>query len=331
MDSALDLKFKKLMSEYFKEKKYSPTYLSKTSKPFLFKKRNLKKPRTYIIFPSNNGNDNNNIPQKTNSSSNIVFIKLKSAIKKDNKKVIKLNSFKPTYNSVITVDKNTNYRFLERGKKLVSSDILQDKTFSKLGSGQLSINSLVTQVMENKNKNRKNIYMKKNISDFELNKLHNLQLTPLKEIKLSTKMTKFAMLNNLYHKYSSTSSGCVKNKNNEDIYSDRYYKQGNKTDFLFKDNSQVYLTNYNPKKNFNFNNIYKRNLNLPENQKANNNIINKDNKIYIDCLLSKAGSDINAKKIFPKNNGKTVCNIQKENSYVRIQNLEKVFSEIMKK
>ena len=331
MDTALDLKFKKLMSEYFKnkEEKYNPIYLSKTSKPFLFKKRNLKKPRTYIIFPLNNENEKKNIPQKNNSTSNIVFIKLKNTNKNANKKAIKLRSFKPTNYSKKTVEKNTNNAFLK--KKFVSSDILQDKAFTKLGSGQLSINSLVNQVMENKNKNIKNQYMKKNISDLELNKLHNLQLTPLKEKKLSIKMTKFVMLNNLYHKYSSTLSGSVRNKNNEDIYSDRYYKRGNKTEYLLRDNSHVYLTNYDPNKYFNFNNIYKRNLNLPQNQKANNNIINKDNKICIDCLLSKVDSDINAKKIFPKNNGKTIYNIQKENSYVRIQNLDNVFSEIMKK
>ena len=330
MDSALDLKFKQLMSEYNKnkEEKFNPLYLSKKSKHFLFKKHNLKKPRTYIIFPLNQ--DNNtvnkciNVPHKNNSTNHIVYIKLKNTDSKDDKKIIKLKPFKPTKLSKNNIDKNTNYRIFEKGKNLVSSDILQDKTFTKLGLGQLRINSLFS------SKNKKSEYLKKNISDSELNKLHNLQLEPLKEIKLSRKMTKFAMLNNLYHKYSSTLSGSITNKNNEYISFDKYYKKRNENDFLLKDN-QFYLTYYNPNKYFNFNNIYKRNLNIPENQNANNKIINKDNKIYIDCLLSKVDSDINAKKIFPKNIGKTIYNLQKENSYIRIQNLDNVFTKIMKK
>ena len=143
-------------------------------------------------------------------------------------------------------------------------------------------------------------------------------------------MTKFALLNNLYHKYSSTFSGCANNKDKENSESDRYYKNRNNNEFLIDYNSQVYLTYFNPKKYFNFNNIYKRNLNLPD-KKVNNRIINKDNKIYIDCLLSSVDSNINAKKIFPKNFGKTVYNLQKDHSYLRIQNLDKIFTEILKK
>ena len=341
MDSALDLKFKRLMNEYFqnKEEKLNPIYFSQTSKPFLFKKRNLKKPKSNIIIPKNiNVNKNK---EKSNSSNNIIYIKLKSAYKRDNKdnrKIIKLKPFKPITNySMKTLYKRNTCRILYPENQLVSTDILQDKSFTKLGIGQLSINSLYNQIQDgsnnnNDNKNRKSEYLKKNISDFELNKLHNLQLTPLKEKKRLRKMTKFAMLNNLYHKYSSTLSGSVQNEK-KDNDNDKYYKKVNKNnnDILSKDNSQIYLTHYYPNKYFNFNNIYKRNLNKPENQNANNRIINKDNKIYIDCLLSKVDSDIKTKSIFPKNIGKTIYNLQKENSYLRIQNLDNVFSEIMKK
>ena len=92
------------------------------------------------------------------------------------------------------------------------------------------------------------------------------------------------------------------------------------------------MTYYDPNKYFNFNNIYKRNINLPlENQKMNNKIINKDKKIHINCLFSKAEYDINTTKIFPKSLGKTIYNLQKENSYIRIQNLDNIFSQILKK
>ena len=327
MDSTLDIKFKNLMNEYYpnKDDKLNPIFLSKTFKPFLFKKRKLKKPKSHVILPINNKTDSR---QKNKSSVNIVFIKLKNTNKKERKNInmIKLKPFISKPLLINNSDRNIHYRSYVTDKKLISTDILQDKTFFKLGLGQLSINSLFNQ----ENKNKKNEYFKKKISDIELNKLHDLQLTPSKEKKSFKKMTKFAMLNNLYHKYSSTSSGNIINKKNSEYYNDKYFKQENKKEY-YKCNSPVYLTHYDQNKNFNFINIYKRSLNLPGINKNNNIIIDKDRKIYIDCLLSKVGSDINAKKIFPKNFGKTIYNLQKENLYIRIQNLDNIFSEIMKK
>ena len=325
MDSALDIKFKQLMSEYYpkKEEYYNPFYFSKY-KPFLGVKTKLKKKKSQTIFPNNINNK-----QKNDSSNNIIFIKLKSPEQRDNKPKIKLKSYKQLPLSITTSDKNTNCRLNNKHKKLVTSDILQDKAFSILGKGQLRIHSLINQIKENKDKNKKNYYIKKNLSEFELNKLHNLQLTPLKEKKISRRMTKFAMLNNLYHKYSSTLSGSFNNKNdNNNIES--YYKKS-KNNKEFEKNNHIYLTYYDKNKGFNFNNIYKRNLNLPDNQNNNNKIINKDRKICIDCLFSRVDSDINSKKIFPKDKGKTIYNLQKENSYIRIQNLDNIFTQILKK
>lgn len=326
MDTPLDKKFKQLMSEYNykKEKKINPFYFLEKSKPFLFKKRNIRKHLSNkIISPTNNIDIN----QQNNSSNNIIFIKLNNSSKKEEKKTHKLKESRPLSLSINMSDKNTDCRQLKREQKLVGSDILQDKTFFKLGQGQLSIHSLLNKSQKIKYDNN---YNKKSINEIDLNKLHNLQLAPLKEKQILRKMTKFAMLNNLYHKYSSTSSGNIKSRNN-DYEKDKYYKRGNKDDFFLKNNTQIYMTYYDPNKFFNFYNIYKRNLNLPENQQINSKIINKDRKIYIDCLLSKVDSDINTKKIFPKNYGKTIYNLQKDSSYLRIQNLDNIFSKIMKK
>ena len=164
---------------------------------------------------------------------------------------------------------------------MASTDILQDKTFYKLDQNQFCINSLINQLKENKNGRNHVINIRRNISELDLNKLCNLKLTPVKEKKnliVQTRKTKFALLTNLYHKYSSTSSGSIK-KNKDDSMIDKYYKKVNSDDELKKENSQFYLTYYNPNLIYNFNNIYKRNLNFPGNQKNNNNIINKDNKI----------------------------------------------------
>lgn len=329
MDTPLDIKFKQLMSEYNykKEKKVKPFYFLQKSKHFLFKKRNIKKHLSNkLITPTNNININ----QQNDSSNNIIFIKLNNSYKKEEKKTHKTHKLKesrPLSLSINMSDKNTDCRQLKREQKLVGTDILQDKTFCKLGQGQLSIHSLFNKLQ---NKKYDKNYNKKSISVIDLNKLHNLQLTPLKEKQILRKMTKFAMLNNLYHKYSSTSSGNIKTRN-IDYNKDKYYKKGNKDEFFLKNNTQIYLTYYDPNKLFNFYNIYKRNLNLPDNQQINNKIINNDRKICIDCLLSKVDSDINTQKIFPKNYGKTIYNLQKDNSYLRIQNLDNIFSKIMKK
>ena len=47
--------------------------------------------------------------------------------------------------------------------------------------------------------------------------------------------------------------------------------------------------------------------------------------------MSNTNSEINTKKIFPKLNGKTIYNLQKDNTYIRIQNLDNIFYKIMKK
>ena len=315
MDSPLDLKFKRLMRTYFpgKKEKINPKYITKMSQPYLFKQIKLQK-----------GYSKKKISKKKFSESpNILFIKLKNSHKAYTNKGFKLNHFSPK-----TVSSNSI-----KDIKLASTDILQDKTFYKLDQNQFCINSLINQLKENKNGRNHVINIRRNISELDLNKLCNLKLTPVKEKKnliVQTRKTKFALLTNLYHKYSSTSSGSIK-KNKDDSMIDKYYKKVNSDDELKKENSQFYLTYYNPDLIYNFNNIYKRNLNFPGNQKNNNNIINKDNKIHINCLMSKINSKINTKKIFPNINGKTIYNLQKDNTYMRIQNLDNIFYEIMKK
>ena len=314
MDSPLDIKFKRLMSEYFpgKQDKINPKYITQINQPYLFRKIKLQKRYSKKKLPNKN----------LRESPNILFIKLKSPHKYYNDNTFKLTH----YSKIVKSNSNTNI-------KLASTDILQDRAFYKFGQKQFYINSLINQLKENKIGRNYDINIRRNISEIDLNKLYNLKLTPVKEKKdlnPQTRKTKFAMLTNLYHKYSSTSSGCIK-KNRDDSKIDKYYKKVNSDDDLMKENPEFYLTYYNPNVIYNFNNIYKRNLNLPGNQKNNNKIIKKDNKIHINCLMSNTNSKINRKKIFPKINGKTIYNLQKDNTYMRIQNLDNIFYEIMKK
>ena len=321
MDSALDIKFKKLMNEYYPDKneKLNPLYFTHISKPFLIKKK--KKLKKYL---SNNTLLSSNINKNKHNNNDIIFVQIKNTYKKDkrNNRTLKESQSISLSDNNNTIYKNNDSSF-KKEKKLASPDILQDKSLLKLGKGQLSINSLFNQL---KNRNNGNAYINKKYNVYDLNKKYNLVLTPLKQKKMIRRMTKYAMLNNLYHKYSSASSGNKKIKNND---VDKYYNKTKDNKNLMDEN--LYLTCYGPNKCFNFYNIYKRNLNIPVNQKINSKIINKDNKIYIDCLLSKVDSDIiNTKKIFPKSYGKTIYNLQKDHSYLRIQNLDNIFSKIMK-
>ena len=315
MDSPLDLKFKRLMREFFpgKKEKINTKYIIQINQPYLSKKIKLQKRYSKkTIFN-----------KKLCESPKILFIKLKNPHKEYSNNRFKLTHFIPK-----TISSNST-----KDIKLASTDILQDKTFYKFDQKQFSINSLINQLKENKNERNHDINIRRNISEFEINKLCNLKLTRMKgekNLNVQARKTKFAMLTDLYHKYSSTSSGCIK-KNKDDSKIDKYYKKINSDDELMKENSKFYLTYYKPNLIYNFNNIYKRNLNLPGNQKNNNKIINKDNKIHINCLMSNTNSEINTKKIFPKLNGKTIYNLQKDNTYIRIQNLDNIFYKIMKK
>jgi hypothetical protein len=327
MDTQLDLKFKKLMNEYFpnKNEKLNPLYFTQISKRSLSKKKYIFKKNlsNNLLIPSSPITNKN---KQNNASNDFIFIQTKNTYKKDNRKQKALKESKSLSLSMNNSIYKNNDSSFKKEKKLATPDILQDKSLFKLGKGQLSINSLLNQ-FKNRNKHDDNDYIKKNSNVINLHKINNLILTPLKHKKILRRMTKFAMLNNLYHKYSSTSSGNRKLENN-DI--DKYYIKKKDKKYLIKDKPKIYLTYYDPNKIFNFYNIYKRNLNLPDNQRINNIIINKDSKIYIDCLLSKVDSDINTGKIFPKSFGKTIYNLQKDNSYIRIQSLDNIFSKIMK-
>ena len=317
-DSALDIKYKRLMNKYYSKenKKLFHIFLyKKISKPFTVCQRTKKKKK--LILASRNHNINQT--QQTNST-----VKPKNPKNYNNKNKFVLKKYKSlSINTVnkdsIEKDKKTN----NENKNLVSPDILQEKSIFLSLRKQFSINSLInTQLKENREK--KIQCMKKNISQINLKKRYNI--APKEgEKKEEKKLTRFALRNNLYFKYSSILSGGKRRIKNNDDNENKYYYSSKKTD----ENSKQHLTISEPNKEFNFNNVYKRNLNLP-NIKVNQQIINKDEKIYLNCLFSKINANLNANKIINNNKVKTIYNIQNENSYKRIHLLDKVFSNLMK-
>ena len=313
MDSVLDIKFKRLINKYYQREDY------KLNQIFLHKK--VSKPYTVIQRKNKNSqltlstkNDRNH-SQQTNSK----MIKPRK-MNNNNKNKFILKRFKSL--SINNVSKETIETKSDNEKSnLVSSDILKEKSILLSLRKQFSINSLINNKL--RNQENKIEFFKKNISESNL-KINQDKIHKIEEKKGNKRLSKFAMRNNLYFKYSSILSGAKKNIKNNDNDNDYYYRVKK-----IKENNKEHLTHSEPNNAFNFNNIYKRNLNLP-NLKINKQIINNDEKIYINCLFSKINAKLNAKKIFKNYKVKTIYNIQEEDSYKRIHSLDMIFSKLMK-
>ena len=315
MDSALDIKFKKLMNRYYSKKDY------KLSQMFLYKKAaiKMKKKRPKIIISVRN---------YTNKTQPINSMVKPKNVKYNNKNKFILKRYKSlSINTInkesIEKDKNSD----NENKNLVSSDILQEKSIFLSLRKQFSINSLINNKLnDTKEFKEKTVHLlKKNSSQINLKKRYGINRKEEEKKGGDKKLTRFALRNNLYFKYSSILSGGRKKIKNNDDNQNKYYYRLKST----KENNKERSIHSEPNNNFNFNNIYKRNLNLP-NLKINRQIINNDEKIYINCLFSKINAKLNANKIIYKNTVKTIYNIQNENSYKRIHSLDKIFSKLMK-
>lgn len=315
MDSNLDIKYNELVSKYYRKGKQK---LKQLNQNIIFKKilkpsaLNQRKNNRYkLSLPTKN---DKSLSQRNNS-----IIKTMKIYNNKNKFMLKkYKSLSINTNNPETIENNSN----NERKKLVSSDILQEKSILLSLRKQFSINSLFnTKLIENKD--MKMQIFKKNLSELDIKKKYSI--VPIKEEKKADKkMTKFAMRNKLFFKYSSILSGgnIRKTRNeNENIF---YYKIKKS-----QENNKEHPTSSEPNNEFNFNNIYKRNLNLP-NLKINKQIINNDDKIYINCLYSEINAKLNEKKLFPKSNIKSIYHIKDGNSYKRIRSLDKKLSKLLK-
>ena len=68
--------------------------------------------------------------------------------------------------------------------------------------------------------------------------------------------------------------------------------------------------------------------NIKEN---NNKRIEINNRIYINCLLSKVQTELDIDKIIFKNNGKTIYELDKELSYKRLKKFEGIIKKLCTK
>ena len=178
------------------------------------------------------------------------------------------------------------------------------------------------------------------------------------------KYTKIGKLSKLFQYYSSDTNNSIKNYKNYNKFTNSTYRTKSvdlninenkvitKNDYCDSDNntfevikdtceddSNTFLTklnnyNYNSskrKKNeFNVSRLIKKRCSLSDIKRNNEEIINNDKMIYIDCLISKFNKDISVKKILYKYIDKTLYEFEDNPSYKRIKDFENNITNILK-
>ncbi len=196
----------------------------------------------------------------------------------------------------------------------------------------------------------------RNNLNYNLNSKQETNKENFIKLNLKRKLTKIGLLNNLYHKYSSVSND-VNNSNTIDTNSQNKEKKIE----IFNDNSSnisidlgkeisEMTNNINKNNHINGRNrtfltkmtkstdnidinkiIYRHNNEIWNIKKKNEGIIDIDQKIYINCLLSKVESNIQRDKIVYENNGKTIYEFDKEFSYRRLKRFENLINKLIAK
>ena len=174
--------------------------------------------------------------------------------------------------------------------------------------------------------------------------------------KFMRKLTKVGLLTNLYQKYSSVnnnkdnfnkineikseSKDCSSNvsfdlgkeisKINNNFSKDTYINLSNLQ--YSKDNigEKIFLTKIKSNNyNLDISKIINRYNNYILSIKKNNyKRLDINNKIYINCLLSKVQTELDIDKIVYKNNGKTIYELDKELSYKRLKKFENIINRL---
>ena len=251
---------------------------------------------------------------------------------------------------LIIKNKKINERYKEIKKEendfISTSGMINRKMLNDNKKSKITISSLINVnknnfLMGDKYKSLDNIH--------QINEIYNLNLDLKKnnlniKNKLKRKLTKFGLLTNLFHKYSSVNNinsndKKMNNKKNEekvdyDEYSSNISFDLGKELSLVNNNyagGSTFLTKLKDiNDNIDISNIINRHNNLIWSIKKNNNkIIDKDKNIYINCLLSKVKGELERDKIMYKNNGKTIYELDKEWSYKRIKKFENIINKFI--
>ena len=304
---------------------YGKNYVDNSKDPLLMKKKNLKKKT------EKEGTDKSIIDNNNNNSLNN---KIKRILKRK-----KSDSDLPTiYRSRLRNINLLRYpNYYNRGK-LIESELMDSKIYNTNIPRKLGIYSFMNKLPGNQSL----IENYKSIKDINIiNDKYNLNLN-LKPKEFDSKIFKgkkytiFGMLHKLFAYYSSPES--INKSSNESIE-----KEKDNDLQLYNNDTNTFLTKLNIYSNgnsslstqkendyFDINKLLQRKYSYGKENKNNENIINNDKKIFIDCLLSKMNS-LNIRKILYKYIDKTIYGIAKEPFYRRYKTFEKRIKKILKK
>ena len=262
--------------------------------------------------------------------------------------------------------KNMNEKYFDT--LLFDSGIFNEKDYYQKNLQKVKLSNIIN--LKSKDPlEYQNIYPRiENIN--KLNEKYNLNLdlthlnNKVNTIKKSRRMSIKGLLNCLYNKYATASPTGIytdnMNNNNKikkkhkirrksqlslitsNSQNDNSDSENNansidilKKNFISEDNSNTFITKLNIPK--------KETLNVAENIKKikklknkikferNNNIINHDQKITIDCLRSNYDSKIQQKKLLYKYIDKTTFELQDEPLYKKVKKFESLIDKIIKK
>ena len=243
-------------------------------------------------------------------------------------KILRLNNNSQEHN--IKKSKSGTNLYLEKEQKdqnfRITCGMLSSKRLLKERNNKLKINSFMINSAKKYNSLTDEEEEKKPVKDMNKDFTSRNNINNKRKINnfFINRYTKTAMLNNLFQKYSSINNSTNRCNLSENI---------NLSTFNDKNNNEQSKVNFIMKlKNKGISHLSERYNNILSKIKKNNSqIINKNKKIYINCLLSKVGEDLKKEKIFLDKNKKTIFELDKESSYRRIKKIENIITKLYKK
>ena len=237
-------------------------------------------------------------------------------------------------------------------EKLVTCGMFKDDSFKQ--KNNIKVRSFI-----NNQPGEQSLKYYKKIDDInKVNEKYNLNLK-LKQITPyngNRRMTIFGMLNKLYQKYSGGDCKIYKNIN---INTDRmrsistgelgngmkiieHDKNSNENTIDYskefpEDDNNTFITKVKIDKkilpkDYIINNIMQRHKDSLNNfSKNNDSTIDQDNKVYINCLISKANMKISTKKILYKYIDRTIYELENDPDYQRIKSSEPDLWKLLKR
>ena len=245
---------------------------------------------------------------------------------------------------IINKEKNINK---EKGKHKFNNDIIRHRLEKSENNKNLRVISGILNrgklYSKPKNKFKVNSFSSNSaknqslIDDEKENKLSNqsnllnqINIYNLKDENKSFKMrfNKREKFNNLYKKYSSVDlfHNLSNFSDNLNINNTKDINDTNKIDN--EQNRKIFVSKLKDKEISHISNKYNNILLNIKNK--NNKIIDINNKIFINCLLSKVEGKLKREKIIFEKNKKTLYEMEKDTSYRRIKKFENIINKLCK-